>query len=145
MLATGYVQGAGVGPLVRFVPEHRTCWAAASTGSSVWAVDASGNVYVADTAEGAVKEIPVGCASSVCVTALGGGFYLPYGVAVDGSGNIYVVDSEPDGGIGLVNEIPFGCASSSCCEDVGRQRSHFCWRGDGRERQHLRRFDLWGV
>ncbi len=118
VLATGYVQGAGVGPLVRFVPGAQNMLGGGFNGPFGVAVDASGNVYVADTAEGAVKEIPVGCASSACVTALGGGFYLPYGVAVDGGGNIYVVDSEPDGGIGLVNEIPPGCASSSCVKTL---------------------------
>ena len=37
--------------------------------------------------------MPVGCASSSCVTTLGGGFNQPYGVAVDASGNVYVADS----------------------------------------------------
>ena len=41
----------------------------------------------------AVKEMPAGCASSSCVTTLGGGFAHPSGVAVDGSGNVYVADS----------------------------------------------------
>jgi large repetitive protein len=40
----------------------------------------------------AVKEMPAGCASSSCVTTLGGGFGNPFGVAVDGSGNVYVAD-----------------------------------------------------
>ena len=114
VLATGYVQGAGAGPLANFLPGAQNILGGGFNGPLGVAVDGSGNVYVADTAEGAVKEIPFGCASSTCVTALGGGFFLPYGVAVDGGGNVYVVDSEADGGIGLVNEIPPGCASSSC-------------------------------
>ena len=56
------------------------------------AVDASGNVYVADTGNNAVEQIPVGCASSSCVVMLGGGFNQPYGIAVDGSGYVYVAD-----------------------------------------------------
>jgi hypothetical protein len=46
-------------------------------------VDLSGNVYVADKNNQAVKEMPAGCASSACVTTLGGGFFNPQGVAVD--------------------------------------------------------------
>ncbi len=52
------------------------------------ALDKSGNIYVTDDADNAVKEIPLGCASSSCVTTLGGGFYGPIGVALDKSGNI---------------------------------------------------------
>ena len=57
------------------------------------AVDASGNVYVADYGNNAVKEMPAGCATSSCVTVLAGGFSYPRGVAVDGSGNVYVADT----------------------------------------------------
>ena len=45
------------------------------------------------TRNNAVKEMPAGCASSSCVTTLGGGFSYPTGVAVDGSGNVYVADT----------------------------------------------------
>jgi hypothetical protein len=43
-----------------------------------------------------VKEFPAGCASSSCVTTLGGGFSNPYGVALDGSGNVYIADTYND-------------------------------------------------
>jgi CSLREA domain-containing protein len=79
------------------------------------AVDASGNVYLADYGPNAVYEIPAGCASSSCVTRLGGGFLEPLGVAVDASGNVYVADS-PNG---AVDEMPAGCASSSCVTSLG--------------------------
>jgi len=46
---------------------------------------------------------------------LGGGFYIPYGVAVDGSGNVYVADTDNS----LVKEMPAGCASSSCVTTLG--------------------------
>ena len=100
VLTTNYVQGGGVGPLVSFLPGAQKILGGGFNVPLGVAVDGSGNVYVADTAEGGVKEIPLGCGSSTCVTALGGGFYLPYGVAVDGGGNVYVVDSEADGGNG---------------------------------------------
>jgi hypothetical protein len=79
------------------------------------AVDASGNVYVADSYNNAVKEMPAGCASSSCVTTLGGGFDDVQGVAVDASGNVYIADFDNS----AVKEMPTGCASSSCVTVLG--------------------------
>ena len=73
-------------------------------------MDGSGNVYVADGGNNAVKEMPAGCTSSSCVTTLGGGFNEPSGVAVDASGNIYVADGYNN----TVKRMPAACASSSC-------------------------------
>jgi CSLREA domain-containing protein len=56
------------------------------------AVDASGNIYVADLGNNVLKMMPSGCTSSSCVTTLATGFNNPYGVALDGGGNVYVGD-----------------------------------------------------
>ena len=73
-------------------------------------MDGSGNVYVADSGNQAVKEMPVGCLNSTCVVTLGGGFTLPKGVAIDGSGNVYVTEFS----YSAVKEMPAGCTSSNC-------------------------------
>ena len=73
-------------------------------------VDGSGNVYVSDFGDNAIKEMPAGCTSSSCVTTLGGGFSFPDGVAVDAAGNVYVGDLNN----GAVKLIPPGCTSPSC-------------------------------
>jgi sugar lactone lactonase YvrE len=65
------------------------------------AVDAAGNVYVADTQNNLVKKIPVGGGAPVI---LGAGFSQPAGVAIDAAGNIYVADFGND----AVKEIPVG-------------------------------------
>jgi len=65
------------------------------------AVDAAGNVYVADTQNNLVKKIPVGGGAPV---TLGSGFSQPEGVAVDAAGNVYVADFGND----AVKEIPAG-------------------------------------
>ena len=70
------------------------------------AVNSSGNVYVADTGNNAVKQSPSGCGASSCFNTLGSGFSSPYGVAVDGSGNVYVADT----GNNAVKEITTGGA-----------------------------------
>jgi len=87
-----------------------TAWAY-STGISVsasgfnsamgLAVDAQGNIYVADNANNAVKQIPAGGGAPVVI---GSGFLAPHGVAVDAAGNVYVADT----GNGLVKEVPAG-------------------------------------
>ena len=53
------------------------------------AVDAAGNVFVADEAP-FVVEVPAGCTSSACQTTVSG--LLAYGVAVDGAGNVLIPD-----------------------------------------------------
>ncbi len=57
------------------------------------AVDASGNLYVADTGNSAVKEVAPGCVLASCAVTLGSGFSSPRGIAVDASGDVFVADS----------------------------------------------------
>lgn len=54
------------------------------------AIDAVGNIYVADSANNAIKKMD---ANGNNIVTLGSGFNLPFGIAVDTSGNIYVADS----------------------------------------------------
>jgi sugar lactone lactonase YvrE len=86
--------------LVGFAPsaEAQTAhfsWAISSMGSGFShpfgvAVDGSGNVFVADFSNNAVKEV---LAADGTVHTLGSGFSNPEGVAVDGSGNVFVADT----------------------------------------------------
>ena len=115
VIATAYVYGTGQGPQVVFSPAAQSTLGGGFSSPTGVAADGSGNVYVADHNNSAVKEMPVGCASSSCVTTLGGGFSLPFGVAVDGSGNVYVADTYNS----AVKEMPAGCASSSCVTTLG--------------------------
>lgn len=79
------------------------------------ALDSTGNVYVADSGNNAIKQMPPGCVSSACTTTLGGGFNGPYGAAVDGSSNVYVADAYNH----AVKEIPPGCTSPTCVTTLG--------------------------
>jgi sugar lactone lactonase YvrE len=87
------------------------------------AVDTSGNVYVVDTFDSAVKEIPASCIAGAnnasCVRTLGGGFYYPFGVALDGSGDVFVADTNNS----AVKEIPASCIAgannASCVRTLG--------------------------
>jgi sugar lactone lactonase YvrE len=114
-IATAYVYGTGTGPQAAFSPSSIRTLGGGFQFPTDTAVDASGNVYVADYNVGTVNEIPSGCTSSSCVVGLGGGFSLPIGMAVDGAGNVYVADY----GHNLVKEMPSGCTSSSCVTTLG--------------------------
>ncbi|MGA7524589.1 MAG: SBBP repeat-containing protein [Acidobacteriaceae bacterium] len=121
VIATALIYGTGQGPQLVF-PGNQTVQTLGGGFSfppgvapSGVAVDGSGNVYVAGNTTNSVTEIPPGCASSSCVTTLGGGFIDPAGVAVDGSGNLYVSDYQNN----TLTEMPPGCASSSCGTILG--------------------------
>jgi large repetitive protein len=110
VIATAFVYGTGTGPQVAFNPGAIASAGGGFDGATGIALDGSGNVYVADYFNDAVKKMPSGCTSSSCVTTLLT-VPLPFALAMDGSGNIYVTDGRP---YSVVQEIPSGCTSSSC-------------------------------
>lgn len=78
--------------------------AARFNGPAGVAVDASGNVYVADTSNSTIRKLtPGGVVTTLAGTAGAFGatdgtgaaarFFLPFGVAVDSSGTVYVADT----------------------------------------------------
>src|SRR5271157_3010833 len=98
LLATGYAQGTGVGPQVTFANTTSGVYlpgTQSTLGSGFYpegvAVDGSGNVFVADYGNGALKEI-VAAGGYATIKTLGNGIWNPIAVAVDGSGNLFVAD-----------------------------------------------------
>ncbi|MGB7847536.1 MAG: choice-of-anchor D domain-containing protein, partial [Candidatus Acidiferrum sp.] len=91
LLTTGYVQGTGIGPLVNFLSGTQSTLGSGFNFPTGVAVDASGNVFVAEGSNKAVKEI-LAAGGYTTVNTLGSGFNLPTAVAVDGSGNVFVTD-----------------------------------------------------
>jgi sugar lactone lactonase YvrE len=92
-IATGYVQGIGVGPQVAFMPGVQSVFASSTVWTEGVAVDAGGNVYISINSAGLVyKETLVSGSytQSVLPTSK---LSEPQGVAVDGSGAVYVADT----------------------------------------------------
>ena len=81
------------------------------------AVDSSGNVFVTDSGNRAVKEIVAGTGTaapgtvnaSSTVNKLGSGFLFPIGIAVDSGGNVYVADEY----LNAVEEIVAGTGGAA--------------------------------
>jgi len=71
------------------------------------AMDALGDVFVADTGNSAVEEIPYSNGSYGDAVALGSGFRNPEAVALDSNGDVFVADSSN----GAVKEIPYSNGS----------------------------------
>ena len=104
VIATGYLLGTGVGPHLGFLPGAQSTIASGSVSNPLGvAVDASGDLFIADFSHNQVlKETPAGAgytASAVVTTTPNS----PSRVAVDGSGNIYVYDAAQ-----VLKETPTG-------------------------------------
>ena len=67
------------------------------------AVDAAGDVFVADAGNNAVKEV----LANGTIRTVGSGFSSPHGVAVDAAGDVFVADT-----------------NNSAVKEVLRQRHH---------------------
>lgn len=86
----------GTAPLADYnlpMPVSAALGSAAGMTPGQLSVDASGNIWVAETGLNLVAEIPAGCSSNSCWKTVGSGFNAPAGVAVDGAGDVFVADS----------------------------------------------------
>ena len=84
-----FLVGIGQGTGVSVDPGTPTSITTTLKAPSGLALDASGNVFVADAAAQAVYEYVAG---GGVPKSIGSGFNKPTGVATDGAGNVYVVD-----------------------------------------------------
>jgi gliding motility-associated-like protein len=90
--------GGGVGPLGYNAP--LTLFSGLSTPAGI-ALDAAGNVYVADPGNDATAKFPVGGGAPF---KIGQGFNAPSGVSVDAAGNVFVADAANN----QIKKIPVG-------------------------------------
>ena len=97
ILASVPIYGVGTGSQVTYQPGTQTNLGSGFSSPNALAVDASGNIFLADTGNAAVKKIPAGGGAPV---SLGSGFQQPRGIAVDGAGNLFVTDFGASTGLG---------------------------------------------
>ena len=90
-VAEAFLSGTATGPEVVFNPNKGSSLLSTLASPGVpqkMAVDAKGNIFVADSNLGRLWEIPVGGGTPVQIaTAFSG---APYGMAIDGAGNLFV-------------------------------------------------------
>ena len=90
------LQGTGVGPVAGILPAVET----AATGQlssfvlqNDFVVDGKGNIFIADSADGALLEVPVGASTPITRKLTADGLeVIPRGIAIDGAGNLYLID-----------------------------------------------------
>ena len=100
LLASIPLGGTGTSAAVQFMePAQSTIAGGLKTPSQI-ALDAAGNLYVADSGLGAVELYPAGSAAGAAGTSVGTGLKAPTGVAVDGAGDVFIADS------GSLYEVP---------------------------------------
>jgi hypothetical protein len=95
VLASTHIYGTGTGPAVAFSPSNTVTLGSGFNSPFGVAVDAAGDVFVADTANYAVKEMVAvngSIPANPSINVLGGGFNRPWGVALDAAGDVFVGD-----------------------------------------------------
>ncbi|MGA2889399.1 MAG: choice-of-anchor D domain-containing protein [Terracidiphilus sp.] len=98
-IATGNLQGIGVGPQINFMPGGSSTVATTSGEPYGVALDSSGNLYIADSEMGAVYEVLAvngSIPASSTIRTLATGLDMPWDVKVDASGNVYVANYQGD-------------------------------------------------
>lgn len=103
VLASMNLHGTGVGSLAQAAPGVESTIGSNLSLPFQVAVDASGNVFVADPDNGVVFEYAGGSGTGVPVNTGTVSLDGPTGVAVDGAGDLFIGDDT-----GIVYEIPFG-------------------------------------
>ena len=97
VLGTALISGSGVASVASFTPGTETTMASASSATPLvapagMAVDASGNVFVADSAAHRVLRITAaGAVTKILDLSASSG--TPVAVALDGAGNLFVADT----------------------------------------------------
>ena len=112
-LATTLIYGVGQGPAVAFSPGIQTTVNTQGNALSVpngVAVDAAGNVFIAEGGNGHNGQVLKVPANGGQPTTVGMGLDYPQGLAVDGAGNLFIADNN----LNEVVEVPAGCTNAGC-------------------------------
>jgi YVTN family beta-propeller protein len=123
LVATNLIYGIGNGPAIAFGPGVQTTLNVNAGGMGLSspggvAVDVAGDVFIADSGNNRVVEVPAGGGAQFTV---GSGLNDPTGVAVDGAGDVFIADSSNN----RVVEVPYlGNGTYGTQTDVPRLGLH---------------------
>jgi sugar lactone lactonase YvrE len=106
VLATTFLHGIGRGPAIGFDPGVQTTVGSELNSPYAVAVDAAGDVFVAEVANFQVVELPAGGGAQTTVSS---GLNHPSAVAVDGAGDVFIADTSNN----RVVEVPAGGAAQT--------------------------------
>ena len=96
-LATAFLSGVGVLPKAGFLPGTVTQIGTQLSGPTGVAVDGAGDVYIADTGNNRLVELPwTGSGYGPQTVVPVSGLMNPMGLTVDGAGNLYIVSNGND-------------------------------------------------
>jgi sugar lactone lactonase YvrE len=110
VLASVPVYGVGAGPQIAYGPGTASAIDPTVNGLELSypfgaAVDGAGDLFIADTYNNRVVEVPaIGTSVAIDPTVNGTGLQLPYDVAVDGAGDLFIVDKSNN----RMVEVPAG-------------------------------------
>lgn len=103
-VATTFLYGTGVGTHANYVPAQMTVLASQLSAPGGVAVDGSGDVFISDTGNNRVLELPsTGAGYGSLLTLPVTGLNAPAGLAIDGAGDLYVASYGND----LVIRLPW--------------------------------------
>ncbi|MFL6351961.1 MAG: choice-of-anchor D domain-containing protein [Bryobacteraceae bacterium] len=114
LLGTTSVYGEGKGPAVAFDPGVQKTVGSGLLKPGGVAVDAAGNVFIADTFNNRVVKVPADGGAQITV---GSRLNEPIDVAVDGAGNVFIADTYNN----RVVKVPPRCTSADCQTTVGSE------------------------
>ena len=116
-LASTFIYGIGQGPAIAFAP-GLVSKIGGLTNPTAAAVDAAGNLYVADS--GKILRISPGCNTTSCQITIATGFATQIAaMALDGLGDLFITGDASMGSALL--ELSVGCHSSTCALPFGPQ------------------------
>ncbi len=96
-LATAYISGVGTLPKIGFIPGTITQLGSQLSGPTGVAVDGQGDVYISDSGNNRVVELPwTGSGYGMQTVVPMNGLLNPMGLSIDGAGNLYVVSNGND-------------------------------------------------
>jgi sugar lactone lactonase YvrE len=106
------LHGTGTGAAAQVLPGGESAVGAGLKKPSQIAVDAAGNMYVADSGLGAVEIYPKGFGAVAATATVGKSLTAPTGVAVDGAGDVFIADS------GNAIEVPIGASGLNAAGQI---------------------------